>query len=113
MTQSKPPQGDPLDALFAEAKRATPDVPDALMSRVLADAVANVPKPDRIPIWKQLFATLGGWPAMAGLAATACVGIWTGGILSDDLMSGLGLIEATAVEFGDGLGTFDLLLVEG
>lgn len=112
MTQSRPPVDDALEAAFAQA-RETPPVPEALMARVMADAVAAMPKPVRQPIWKQILGTLGGWPAMAGLAMTACVGIWAGGVLSDDLITVFGLSESLAFETGSELSAFDLLLVDG
>ena len=71
------------------------------------------PKPNRPSIWKQVLGTLGGWPAMAGLAMTACIGIWAGGVLSDDLIWTFGLSESAALETGSDLGAFDLLLVDG
>lgn len=114
MTQSQPPLEDALDAAFRQAQAAPPAVPDALMARVMADAVAAMPKkPARPPIWRQLLGTLGGWPAMAGLAMTACVGVWVGGALSDDLITVFGLSESAALETGSDLGAFDLLLVDG
>lgn len=112
MTQSKPPFDDPLEAAFAEARRMPP-LPDGLLARVIADAGAELPRPVRPPLWRQIFGTLGGWPAMAGLAMTACVGIWAGGALTDDLMLALTPLDAAALDFGAGLGAFDLLLVDG
>ena len=72
-----------------------------------------MPKPAPQPFWKQVFGTLGGWPAMAGLAATACVGLWIGGVYSDNLSVALGLSTGVALEFGETLGTYDLLLLDG
>ena len=113
MTQSKPPFEDPLDQAFIEARQVTPDLPEGLMARVMADAVAEMPKPDRQPYWRQVFGALGGWPAMAGLAMTACVGIWAGGALTDDLMFALSPVDSASFDADTGLGAFDLLLVDG
>ncbi|NAZ37202.1 hypothetical protein [Rubellimicrobium sp. CFH 75288] len=77
---------DDLEALFAEARRAPSSVSPELMARVLADAAAAMPRPrlaggpaaagiGEPPGWWPL---LGGWPAMAGLAAAALAGFWIG-----------------------------------
>lgn len=113
MTQSKPPFDDPLEAAFAEARQTMPPLPDGLMARVLADAAAEMPRPVRQPWWRQIFGTLGGWPAVAGLAMTACVGVWVGGTLTDDLMLSLTPLDEATLDIGAGLGAFDLLLVDG
>lgn len=83
------------------------------MARVLADAAAALPKQARQPIWRQFLGTMGGWPAMAGLAMTASVGLWVGGVLSDDLTAVFGLSISASLETGSDLGAFDLLLVDG
>lgn len=113
MTQPRSPDDDALDAAFSEMSTTPPDVPDALMARVMADAIAEMPKPNRVSIWQNVLRTLGGWPAVAGLAATACVGVWMGGVLSDDLVVAFGLTDAASLEMGGDLGAFDLLLVDG
>ncbi len=113
MTQSKPPIDDPLEAAFAEARQTLPPLPDGLLSRVMADAEAQLPVPDRQPFWKQVVGTFGGWPAMAGLAMTACVGVWAGGALTDDLMLALSPVDSATLDIGAGLGAFDMLLVDG
>ncbi|MGJ8604541.1 MAG: hypothetical protein ACSHXH_10485 [Marivita sp.] len=113
MTQSKPPFDDPLDAVFADARRTPPAVPDDLMARVIADAMAEMPLKTKVSPWGHILGPLGGWPAIAGLAMTACVGVWAGGTLTDDLMMTLSPTESALVETGTGLGAFDLLLVDG
>lgn len=113
MTQSRPPTDDLLEAAFADARHAVPDLPEGLMERILSDAMAEMPVTNKQPLWRQVIGTLGGWPAMAGLAMTACVGVWAGGTLTDDLMLGLTPLDSAAFETGAGLGAFDLLLVDG
>ena len=113
MTPFKPSDDTALGAAFKNARETPVAVPDALMSRVLADAVAEMPKVERHSIWHQFVGALGGWPAMAGLAATACVGLWAGGTLSEDLIWTFGVSETAALESGVDLGPFDLLLVDG
>ena len=77
-----------LDACF-EAARAAPLEPSPeLLARVLADADAEYARtampPARVqPLPRagrlgQAIRTLGGWPAMGGLAAATVAGIWIG-----------------------------------
>ena len=72
---------------FFDAAKATPPAPsDALMARVLQDAVAAQPIPDaplraRVSassLWRDFLRAVGGWPAMAGLASAAVAGLWLG-----------------------------------
>jgi hypothetical protein len=44
---------------------------------------------------------------------TACVGVWVGGTLTDDLMLSLTPLDEATLDIGAGLGAFDLLLVDG
>lgn len=113
MTQSKPRIDDPLEAAFAAARQTPPDLPEGLLLRVMADAQAQMPVAERRPFWRQVVGTFGGWPAMAGLAMTASVGVWVGGALTDDLMTVLSPVDAATLDIGAGLGAFDLLLVDG
>lgn len=92
-----------LDDLLADA--AHPEPSDALMSRVLADALNEQPmptarqKPDR---WG-VFADLGGWFGVSGLAAATCAGFLIG--FSPDLGIPNTLIEmmsgGSAFSIGD------------
>ncbi|MCR9110553.1 hypothetical protein [Marivita sp. XM-24bin2] len=104
---------DLLESAFADARQAPPSLPDGLMARVMADAEAHVPVSEVQPLWRQVVGTLGGWPAIGGLAVTACVGVWAGGALTDDLMLTVFPTEAATLDIGTGLGAFDLLLVDG
>ncbi len=74
-----------LDALFQAARDAPPTPPDALLSRVLEDAIAvgNVPVAPRVlrtepTPWRDFLRAVGGWPAMAGLTSAAVAGLWLG-----------------------------------
>lgn len=114
-----------LEALFSEA-RARPEAPgDGLMARVLGDALAEqaalaapaaapatAPGPARRG-WS-LWAALGGWPAVGGLATAAVVGLWIGFSpvlgLGDAVSGAVGTARAdelTLLDIGSGLG-FDL-----
>lgn len=93
MTMSERDREDSfLDALLDEERRvrsgADPDVSADLMARVLADAervqagFAPVASPRAAPqrtgLWAQIGVVLGGWPAVAGLAAASVCGLWLG-----------------------------------
>ena len=85
MTEKKSDQID-LDAALAALKDEAPLPPSDLVSRVLSDAVAvqaglapqHATPERRQGIWQELLRTLGGWPAMAGLATAAVAGVWLG-----------------------------------
>ncbi|SHH93516.1 hypothetical protein SAMN05443551_3652 [Marivita hallyeonensis] len=83
------------------------------MARVLDDALAEMPTPARGSLWRQVLGALGGWPAAAGLAATACVGLWVGGVMSEEFIVTLGIFEGASLDVGSDFGAFDLLLVDG
>lgn len=73
---------DDLDDLFAGARKG-PQPSPALMARILADAVAEQPRPAARPApvrftFRALIAALGGMGAMAGLATAAVAGVWIG-----------------------------------
>ena len=84
----EPENTDPLKSYFDAGKAARPEPGDALMARIMADADrvqaerAAMPAPVRPQrrrgrlAW--LAAALGGWPAMAGLAAATVAGLWIG-----------------------------------
>lgn len=72
---------DMLDDILGKARRQTPQPDDALMARVLADAAqvaASRRRVRRPGYWAQWADALGGWPAVAGLAAATIAGIWVG-----------------------------------
>lgn len=67
---------DALDILFANARATPPDVPDALMARILSDA-ADV-QPEGRKGWRGWWRSLGGAPGLGGLVTATCVGFWLG-----------------------------------
>lgn len=68
-----------LDALFDAARAAPPDVPEALMAAVVADAAAQMPAARGGGSWVQrALAALGGLPALGGMVTATCVGFWLG-----------------------------------
>ncbi len=93
-----------LDRLLTRAA-AAPAVPsDALMARVLADALSLQPKPQAAPlparpaarpprrgVWEALAEAFGGRGVLAGLGAAAVLGLYVGyadpgGLMADRLM---------------------------
>lgn len=85
MTETDREMDERLEALFSQA-RSAPEEPDAaLMARVLEDALAvqaarPVPAAERVVARRGwgLWAALGGWPAMGGLATAVVAGLWIG-----------------------------------
>lgn len=88
-----------LDALFAAARAAEPPVPAALLARIEADAAAEIarhaaarivtfPGPRRRA---DPLEPLGGWRAVAALAACAVAGFWLGFAGPDSLLALPGL----------------------
>lgn len=65
-----------LEALFEHARAAPPQVPQALMARVLADAqqAQVTPRSGLLGWWR----ALGGAPGLGGLVTATCVGFWLG-----------------------------------
>ncbi len=74
---------DGLEGFFEAARRMEPTPSEALMARVLADALAAQPVAParRVPrpgAWAQLREALGGWPALGGLATAGVMGLAIG-----------------------------------
>jgi hypothetical protein len=92
-----------LETVFEEARKAHPEPSAELMARVLADAeaaqvgfaAAPAPRP-RSGYLRQFFEALGGWPAMAGLAAAGVAGLWLG------VSPAVGVSDALASYLGAG-----------
>lgn len=84
MTERHSPEAD-LDRLLAVERATRPDVSPGLLMRVLVDAQAEQaararrlrPAAPRRGVMAVL-RDLGGWPAMAGLAAATAAGLWIG-----------------------------------
>ncbi|WP_370400838.1 hypothetical protein [Sulfitobacter sp. JB4-11] len=75
----KETQDQSLEALFVAARAAPPQVPDALMARVAADARAQMPPQRGVAARaKRWIALLGGGPGVGGLIAATFVGFWMG-----------------------------------
>jgi len=92
------PEDTALEALFAEAAQAPPQPSDALLARIAVDAEATqhgfMPAPapvarDGAP-WQRWLAEIGGFPALGGLAVSACVGVYIG-FANPDMGQDLGL----------------------
>lgn len=97
-----------LDAWFDAARRDAPEVPDALLRRVLDDARAVQRErvrtwPGPVASWRaalaRAMAALGGVPAATGLAAAAMAGLWLGAWPPAALQTlGAGLLDGTAAD---------------
>lgn len=109
---------DDLDDLFATARQHRPQPSDALMNRVLADALALQPRPAAPPapaprpgLLGRLAAAFGGGPVLAGLCTAAVAGLMLGYFSPstyDYLASGL--TDAEAIDL---FPTTDFLSSEG
>ena len=105
-----------LDADLAALRAESPPPPSDLVSRVLADAMTvqsdfppvRATAEHRPGIWQELLRTLGGWPAMAGLATAAVAGVWLGafppGLLPDATNNILAGEDFYLVDTAPGLG---------
>ncbi|MDJ0824645.1 MAG: dihydroorotate dehydrogenase [Rhodobacter sp.] len=108
-----------LDGLF-QAARDTAPMPSAdLIARVIADAEAELepgvePAAPRPGILAAVLATIGGWPAAAGLATAAVAGLMIGIATPDTLqdLSG-GYFAAAGYQLEDLLPSYGDLLGEG
>lgn len=85
---------DGLDALFAQVRAQDPQPGDRLLARIMTDAIqtdqqrgrlARATQTPQVPPGRRsqnrlagLFAALGGWPALGGLAMATVAGVWIG-----------------------------------
>ncbi len=72
-----------LNAYFDAGRKAAQMPSGDLMARVLADAgaqqMANVPAlAAQAGLFTSLWAAIGGWPTVAGMATATLVGVWIG-----------------------------------
>lgn len=68
---------DMLENLLQDARARPQPVPQALMDRILADAMAMQPEPAPRG-WRGLWQAIGGAPAFGGLVTATAVGFWIG-----------------------------------
>jgi hypothetical protein len=107
-----------LDDFFSAARDTPPELSVDFMKTLTEQALAAQPVAQaRVPepgIWGQLKAAIGGWPGLAGLAATCAVGVWLG-ISPTSGMSSLWDLQQTGLgALGiDPLSGYDLALMEG
>ncbi len=90
-----------LDALFDEARQASPVASSDLMQRISKDAALVQTKEEAVVApttsWlKRGFAALGGWPALGGLATAAVTGVYIG-FMQPELVN----FDANGVELSD------------
>ncbi|MDQ2092251.1 hypothetical protein [Marimonas arenosa] len=93
-----------LEAFFTAARQMPAPASEALMARVLGDALAVqtaaaggfATERERPGFLAGLFSTLGGWPAVSGLATAAATGLWIG--FSPSLGVGDAMVGALGVE---------------
>lgn len=100
-----PRDDDGLERFFEAARRMEPAPSDALMARVLADALAaqpvTAPRPEpRLGLWVQLREALGGWPALGGLATAGVMGLAIG------VAAPAGLADLATAVLGQGTDTY-------
>lgn len=100
-------QDDDLDRLLAAAARTAPVPSEALMQRVLDDALALQPEAPalhpagprpRAGLLSRLAAAIGGTPALAGLGTAAVFGVALG-YLNPTTLDYLTGVTADTVEF--------------
>jgi hypothetical protein len=111
-------QDDDLDQLLDIAARTVPQPSDALMQRVLDDALALQPRapalrpvapPARAGLFARLVGMVGGGPTLAGLGTAAIFGI-TLGYLSP---ASLDYLTGTATDVAEFFPDADFLTTEG
>jgi len=114
------PELDGLDDLFAEARSATPTPSEALMVRVLADAMDMQPRAvaavspvvQRGPgFWARLAALFGGAGALAGIGTAAMAGLFIGFVQPVGLSVLGDAVLGTPLETVEMVSSVDALLV--
>ncbi len=125
MTDGNEFRDSDLDDLLSGATQTVVAPSDDLMARIQADAdgvldeqqaaqSAALSKP-RPGIFAGLFASLGGWPAMAGLTTATVAGIWIGYASPDALTVFTEDYITIGTNYGvdDFMPSFDNILDEG
>ncbi len=111
-----------IDALLHAAKNSPSPQPSAdLISRVLADAAAQMPAPVAMPkrqFWARWFAPVGGVGGALTLAACAAFGVFAGAGFADEMLAipGLDGVLAGLTDATDSTTPFEslsLLMTEG
>ncbi|MEO0402864.1 MAG: hypothetical protein AAF214_10855 [Pseudomonadota bacterium] len=102
-----------MDQMLDDLAHApVPDVPDAVMARVMEDAMAMLPPPGgvvapvAVPWWRDMLQAIGGWTAVGGLVAAAATGfvVGVGGL---DTVSGDAIWSLGTGTYYDGSGALD------
>lgn len=90
-----------LEAVFAAARAAPPQMPDGLAVRIVADAQAHLPT---VPLWQRVMTSIGGPAGLGGLVTATVVGFWIGIAPPDAMIDPLLLIggESYAEDVEDG-----------
>ncbi|MDW3225560.1 MAG: hypothetical protein R8G34_22150 [Paracoccaceae bacterium] len=83
MKQNEKSEMAAVEALLAVARDDPAKVPDALVTRVLADSEKVQPAPrahgqKKSHLMTRLKNLVGGWQGLGGLAAATCAGVWIG-----------------------------------
>lgn len=111
-----------LEVLFAEERDAAEVPTPAFLAQVLRDAEtvqtdflqpAPALPPVRRGLLSQVVAAMGGWPAMAGLAAASVCGLWLGISPPEGLSDSASLYLGTSTEMFDPMSGFDFSMAEG
>lgn len=116
MTTEKDDKMPDLEAYFEAARDAVPDPSDALMARIMADAVAvadgwaePAEAPARNGFLRGFLDAVGGWPSVSGMVTAGFVGLFVGisppalvSELTDSILYGTS--DAYLVDPGDGFG---------
>jgi hypothetical protein len=64
-----------LEALLDAARAAPPQMSDALVARMAADAQAHLPRP---ALWRRIVEAVGGPAGLGGLVTATVAGFWLG-----------------------------------
>lgn len=111
---------DDLDDLFAAARMAAPAPSEALMARVLADALAEQPAPRTAPplrpvarsgLFARVAAVFGGAGALAGMGTAVATGLLIGYVQPSGLGAVGEAVLGSPIEMVELMPDVDALLV--